>query len=241
LGFGGEDEGGIYHSVYDDFYWYTHFSDTDFAYGRALSQTIGTAVMRLANSDLLPFEFTDLADTIHLYEKQLKKLADDKRDEVIERNKEIDEGVFVATRDPRHPHVAPPREDVPPHLNFAPIDNAADQLTASARRYNAAVSKAWDTGFRAATLQDLNQKLLESERRLTTEDGLLRRPWYKHMIYAPGVYSGYDAKILPGVREAIEQKHWDEANSEIARVAKVLRSESALIDSAAKELEQRKN
>jgi N-acetylated-alpha-linked acidic dipeptidase len=238
LGFGGEDEGGIYHSAYDDFYWYTHFSDTDFVYGRALSETIGTAVMRLANADLLPFDFTDFSDTVHLYVQQLKKLADDSRDEVIERNKEIDEGVFSATNDPRRPRRAPPNEEVPPHLNFAPIDNAADALAHTAQRYQAALGSRWAKGVSAPTLRDLNQKLVESERRLTIEDGLLRRPWYKHMIYAPGVYSGYAAKTLPGVREAIEQKHWEEANSEIERTAKVLDAESALINAAAQELER---
>jgi N-acetylated-alpha-linked acidic dipeptidase len=235
-GFGGEDRGGIYHSIYDDFYWYTHFSDTNFAYGRALSQTVGTAVMRLADADLLPFDFTDLADTIHLYLKQVKKLADDARSEAIERDKELDDGVYAAINDPRHPEGAPPREAIPPHLDFAPLDNAADALTQSSQRFHTALAKAWAAGVPPATLQDLNQKLIESERRLTTEQGLLRRGWYKHMIDAPGVYSGYGAKTLPGVREAIEQKHWDEANSEIVRLAKVLDSESALIDSATADL-----
>src|SRR5215472_12940238 len=143
LSYGDEDEGGIYHSAYDDFYWYTHFSDTDFVYGRALSQTVGTAVMRLADADLLPFEFTDFADTIRLYLKELKKLADDEREEAIERNKEIDEGLFSATNDPRRSKVAPPREDVPPHLNFAPLENATDALALSAQRYQTSVERAW--------------------------------------------------------------------------------------------------
>jgi N-acetylated-alpha-linked acidic dipeptidase len=238
LGYGGEGDSGIYHSVYDDFYWYTHFADTDFVYGRALSQTAGTAAMRLADADLLPFDFTDLADTVRLYQKQLKKLADDERGELIERNKEIEEGLFSATDDPRHPKVAPPHVDVPPYLNFAPLDNAADTLTQSADRYQSALKKAWPAGVSAATLQDLNQKLMQSERRLTTPEGLLRRPWYKHMLYAPGVYSGYGVKTLPGIREAIEEKHWAEADSEILRAATVLDSESALINSAAAELEQ---
>jgi N-acetylated-alpha-linked acidic dipeptidase len=238
LSYGGEGDAGIYHSVYDDFYWYTHFSDTDFVYGRALSQTAGTAVLRLANADLLPFEFTDLADTIHLYQKQLKKLADDERGELIERNKEIEEGVFAATEDPRRSMVPPPHVDVPPFLNFAPLDNAADGLSHSAEHYQAALKKAWPAGVSAATLHDLNQKLMESERRLTTPEGLLRRPWYKHMIYAPGVYSGYGVKTLPGIREPIEEKHWAEADSEILRLAKVLDAESALINAAAAELEQ---
>jgi N-acetylated-alpha-linked acidic dipeptidase len=238
LGYGGEDNSGIYHSAYDDFYWFTHFADTDFVYGRALSQTAGTAAMRLADADLLPFEFTDLADTIRLYQKQLKKLADDERGEVIERNKQIDEGVFSATNDPRRPKVPPPHADVPPFLNFAPLDNAADALSHSADRYQAALKKAWPAGVSAATIVDLNQKLMESERRLTTPEGLLRRPWYKHMLYAPGVYSGYGVKTLPGIREAIEEKHWAEADSEILRVATVLDNESALINAAAAELEQ---
>jgi N-acetylated-alpha-linked acidic dipeptidase len=238
LGYGGEGDAGVYHSAYDDFYWYTHFSDTDFVYGRALSQTGGTAVMRLADAGLLPFDFTNLADTIHLYQKQLKKLADDERGEIMERNKEIEEGVFSGTNDPRRPTVAPPHADVPPFLNFAPLDNAADSLTRSAERYQAALKKAWPAGVPAATLAGVNQKLKESERRLTTADGLPRRPWYKHMIYAPGVYSGYGVKTLPGVREAIEERMWAEADSEIVRAAIVLNSESALIDSAAAELEQ---
>jgi N-acetylated-alpha-linked acidic dipeptidase len=233
VGYGGEDEGGIYHSIYDDFYWYTHFSDTQFVYSRALSQTIGTAVMRMADADLLPFEFNGLADTIRLYVKQLKKLADDTREELIERNKQISEGVFTAIHDPRHPRVAPPKEEIPPHLNFTPLDNAFDALTASAQRYQSIAVQRAAKDVTSKALQDLNRKLMDAEHLLTTTDGLPRRSWYKHMIYAPGVYSGYDAKTLPGVREAIEQKHWDEANAEIVRVAKVLQAETGLINAAA--------
>jgi N-acetylated-alpha-linked acidic dipeptidase len=233
LSYGGEDEDGIYHSIYDDFYWFTHFSDTEFVYSRALSQTIGTAVMRLADADLLPFEFTGLADTIKLYVKQLKKLADDSRDEIGERNKQIEEGLFEAMKDPRRPRVAPPKEDVPPHLNFAPLDNALDALTSSAQRYQAALNKQWPSAVSGATLRGLNQKLVESERKLTSSEGLLRRPWYRHMIYAPGVYSGYDVKTIPGVREAIEQKHWGEADAEIVRVSRVLDGETQLINAVA--------
>ncbi len=232
---------GIYHSIYDDFYWYTHFSDTNFVYARALSQTIGTAVMRLADADVLPFDFSDFADTIHLYSKELKKLADDERDEAIERDKELSEGLYSAVDDPRHPEVAPPKEEIPPHLNFAPLDNVADSLTISAERYKTALAKAQSSGISPATVAELNEKLMESERRLTTQEGLLRREWYKHMIYAPGTYSGYGAKTLPGVREAIEQKHWDEANAEIVRVSKVLENERALVDSASEDLEAAKH
>jgi len=142
IGFGGEDGGGIYHSIYDDFYWYTHFSDTDFTYGRALAQTGGTIVMRLADAELLPFEFNNFADTVQTYAKELKALSQKMRDDIVERNREIEEGVFTATNDPKKPLVPPPTEGVPPHLNFAPLDNAVDALTRSATEYHEALQHA---------------------------------------------------------------------------------------------------
>ncbi len=115
LGFGGEDNAGIYHSIYDDFYWYTHFSDTSFVYGRALAQTIGTASMRLADADVLPYDYTNLAETIHTYIGELEKLATSAADEARERNLEIEEGSFTATNDPHDPTIAPPKLATPPH------------------------------------------------------------------------------------------------------------------------------
>src|ERR1700676_1524766 len=141
LAYGGEDEQGIYHSIYDDFYWYTHFSDTDFIYGRALAQTVGTSVMRLADAEVLPFDFVNFADTVETYMKNLQKLLADKQEEIRERNQELDEGMFKATFDPRRPTVAPVREEVPPHLNFAPMQNAVDSLTRSAKHYQQALSQ----------------------------------------------------------------------------------------------------
>jgi N-acetylated-alpha-linked acidic dipeptidase len=240
LGYGGEDDSGIYHSIYDDFYWYTHFSDTDFVYGRALAQTAGTSVMRLADAEVLPFDFVDFADTVEMYTKNLQKLLAEKQDEIRERNQEIDEGMFRATFDSRHPTVAPAREEVPPHLNFAPMQNAIDLLTRSAKHYQLALAqKQANLGDDAivAKLGVLNRELIESERRLTNADGLPRRPWYKHLLYAPGVYSGYGAKTVPGVREGIELKHYAEADAEIMRVARALQDEAALIESAAQHLD----
>jgi N-acetylated-alpha-linked acidic dipeptidase len=240
LGYSGEDEQGIYHSIYDDFYWYTHFSDTDFVYGRALSQTIGSTVMRLADAEVLPFEFTNLADTVEKYRKDLEKLLKDRQDEIRERNQQLDEGVFKATYDPRRPTVAPPREMMPPHLNFAPMQNASEALARSAERYHKAFAAKEATldQQQEESLRELNAKLMQSERTLTSEDGLPGRSWYKHLLYAPGVYSGYGVKTVPGVREGIEQKRYAEAEQEIARVAKVLENEAALIDAAADILEK---
>ena len=239
LGYGGEDEQGIYHSIYDDFYWYTHFSDYDFIFGRALSQTIGTTVLRLADAEILPYDFVNFGDTIQKYTKDLEKLLADKQDEIRERNQEVDEGVYKATFDPRRPTVAPPKEEVPPHLNFAPMQNATEMVVRSAERYHKALAAKQATigDAPAETLRALNARLIESERKLTNSEGLPRRSWYQHLLYAPGIYSGYGVKTVPGVREGIEQKHYAEADQEIVRVAKALEDEATLIDSAAQMLE----
>jgi N-acetylated-alpha-linked acidic dipeptidase len=228
LGYGGEGGGGgVYHSIYDDFYWYTHFSDTDFVYGRALSQTVGTAVIRLADAGLLPFQFGDFSETVRTYIDELKKLDADQRAQIEEQNRELDEGVFDAAADPRKISIPPPKSPVPPHLNFAPLENGIDALTRSARNYDAARAKAT-----ASNIQSVNAKLIESERRLTDAAGLPGRPWFRHMIYAPGFYTGYGVKTLPGVREAIEQKRWQEADEQIQRAGTILTREADLLDEA---------
>ena len=241
LGYGGEDGGGIYHSIYDDFYWYTHFSDTSYVYGRALAQSAGTAVMRLADAELLPFDFSNFADTIHRYVDDLKKLLRTKQDEARELNKEIEEGVFTATADPKKTFVSPKPEGIPPYLNFAPLDNATDALTQSAQRYRKAVEKANANGgavLASASLSSLNALLIQSEQKLTSPQGLPGRDWYKHEIYAPGVYTGYGVKTIPAVRESIEQKKWKLADQSIIEVGRILADEAALISSAADELEK---
>jgi N-acetylated-alpha-linked acidic dipeptidase len=232
LGFGDEDGGGIYHSIYDDFFWYTHFSDTDFSYGRSLAQTAGSAMMRLAGADRLPYDFTDLADTVGRYVDELQKLLKARQDEAHERGRELDEGLFEATSDPKRPSNPPPRLDVPPHLGFAPLQNAAEALTAAAKRYDTAVQKHGEE-MKAPALSRLNETLIQAERRLTSSTGLPGRPWFQHLIYAPGQYTGYGVKTLPGVREAIEQKRWTQADEQIVAAAAALQNEARLIESAA--------
>jgi N-acetylated-alpha-linked acidic dipeptidase len=196
-------------------------------YGRALSQTAGTAVMRLADAGLLPFQFNDFTDTVGNYINELKKLDADQRAQIEEVNRELDEGVFSAAADPRKRSVPPPRSPVPPHLNFAPLENGIDVLARSAQRYDAARAKAG-----TSNLQAVNAKLIESERRLTDSAGLPGRPWFRNMIYAPGFYTGYGVKTIPGVREAIEQKRWQEADEQIQRVGLILTKEADLLDEA---------
>ncbi len=236
IGYGGEDGGGIYHSIYDDFYWYTHFSDTNFSYGRALAQTVGTAVMRLASAELLPFYFTNFSETVKKYLEELQKLAKSKQDDIRERNTQIEEGVFSAIADPKEKSVAPPTEELPPYLNFAPLQNAVDELARSADRYDKAVSKSKEK--KISSFKAVNAQLIQSERKLTNADGLPGRPWFKHQIYAPGFYTGYGVKTIPAVREAIEQKQWKIAEEQIAKVASVIDGEAALIGTAAAELEE---
>jgi len=195
-------------------------------------------VLRFADADLLPYDFSGFADTIHKYNDELKKLLKDKQEQVHDRNQDIDDGVYSAASDPRRPTVAPPKEEVPPFLNFAPLDNAQNAVDKSAQRYSKAAKAFAGGNASLQTLQALNAKLLQAERKLTNPDGLPRRPWFKHLIYAPGFYTGYGAKTLPGVREGIEEKRYQEAEKEITRVSKALQDYADAIDSAAADLEK---
>jgi N-acetylated-alpha-linked acidic dipeptidase len=234
LGFGGEDAGGgQYHSIYDDFYWFTHFEDTEFVYGRALAQTAGTMMMRMADADVIPYQFTDMADTVHGYVTEVKKLADTMRAQTKERNAEIAEGVYKAVADPKKTMVPPAVEALPPYLNFAPLDQASDDLTAAAAEYEKAF-----TAHAAGGKGDVNATLVQSERMYLDTAGLPNRPWFEHMIYAPGFYTGYGVKTLPAVREAIEQKEWTAVDAQIVRTAAAIEREVELLKSATKMLGQ---
>ncbi len=241
IGFGGEANGGIYHSIYDDFYWYTHFGDPEFVYERALAEVGGTAVMRMADADLLPFDPSASADTINRYVKELKTELKEKQDKVRERNREIEEGVFTASADPTKTYVPPSKEQVPPYLNFAPLENGVEAYTLAAMRYKQAFMRlaesnptVWDSPEFAA----INQKLILTERTFTTAEGLKERPWFKHQIYAPGAYTGYGAKTIPAVREMMDEDKWQDADAGAVIAGQVLMKEASLVDSIAQELEQ---
>ena len=240
IGYGGETEGGIYHSIYDDFYWYTHFGDPNFAYGRALSQTGGTIVMRMADADLLPFEFSNASETVAKYVADLKKLLKDKQDEITEQNTEIDEGVFTATADPTKPYVPPTKEAVPPFMNFAPLDNAVSDFKRSSERYDKAMKALAKAGIPSddSKLEPLNQMLIQSERAYTNPAGLPDRPWFKHMIYAPGAYTGYGVKTIPAVHEPLDAKKWAQAEAGVPMAAKAIEDEAKAVDAAADAVEK---
>jgi N-acetylated-alpha-linked acidic dipeptidase len=240
LGFSDENDGDQYHSIYDDFYWYSHFVDTDFVYGRALSQTAGTAIMRMADADWLPVDYAPQAQVIENYEAELEKLLKDKQDEFAERNLELSEGVFKATNDPRRPTLPPPAETIPPFMNFAPMKNAIELLKKSADRYSQALVSLQAPGspaLSAQSLESINADLLHVSRLFLNQKGLPERPWFKNQIYAPGAYTGYGAKPIAAVREYMDEKKWIEADAQIPQVSQVIDNVAAGIDKAAQDIE----
>ncbi|MEP7132095.1 MAG: M28 family metallopeptidase [Acidobacteriota bacterium] len=234
LGYGGEGGGGVYHSIYDDFSWYTRFSDGEFVYGRTLAQTTGLLTLRLANADLLPFEFTGLADTVGTYVKELHTLAADRREANEEKTRRLDEGIPSALEDPREPLAEEKREPPVPFFDFSPLENASDNLARAAREFERAAATGPVTD--AARLSAVNGLIRSVERGMLRPEGLPRRPWFKHFLYAPGFYTGYDVKTLPAVREAIEEKQWNDVNREIARTAATIDVCAARIREAARRL-----
>ncbi|HVF39183.1 MAG TPA: M28 family metallopeptidase [Gemmatimonadaceae bacterium] len=238
IGFGGEDGGGSYHSIYDSFDHFTRFGDPGFDYGLALVQTGGRTVLRLANADVLPFAFSPFTETVGRYLKEVTKLADDMRDETAARNGRIQDRVFELTSDPTERTIPPKQREAVPFLNFAPLQNALARLERSGRVYDstytwALTARRMPVGTKALTL---DAALIRTERAMTRQQGLPRRGWFRHQIYAPGFYTGYGVKTLPAVREAIEQRDWKETAEQIAIVARVLDGVASEIDKATQAL-----
>jgi len=228
IGFGGEDNGGDYHSIYDSFDHYTRFGDPNFAYGVALAKVGGRMTLRLANADTVPFEFGNFAETVNGYVSEITRLTDSMREETKATNQVIANGMMKAVQDPTETFIMPaPKEEVP-FLNFAPLQNAMAKLNASVKNYQKVSA---GKQLPADSQRNLDQILFKSERSLTHDQGLPRRDWFKHQIYAPGFYTGYGVKTLPSIREAIEQRDWKEASEQIVVV-------SAVIDNFAKEIDK---
>ncbi|HEY7210765.1 MAG TPA: transferrin receptor-like dimerization domain-containing protein [Bryobacteraceae bacterium] len=202
-GFGGQSKSGIYHSVYDSIYWYTHFSDGTFADGQALAQFTATALLRLAGAAVLPFDFVRLANTVDGYIREIEKEA--------QKNGE--------------------------KISFQNLHEQASMLKQSGHSYNALLENTMEkSALDAARLKALNDILLRSERVLTRSGGLPNRSWYKHQIYAPGFYTGYDVKTIPGVREAVDSKDWALAKREAQIVGQCLGDLNRLVQEANNEL-----
>jgi N-acetylated-alpha-linked acidic dipeptidase len=234
IGYGGEDGGGSYHSVYDSFVHYTRFGDPNFDYGIALSRTAGRIVLRLANADVLPLSFNNLSNTVEKYVKEVMKLTDDMREATVQKNLQITEHTLEVVADPTLTYVVPKVEAPVPNLNFAPLQTSLTKLKESARAYDAAMAEAASAGrtLSPEAQKSLDAALIQTERAMTRDQGLPRRPWFKHQIYAPGFYTGYGVKTLPGVREAIEQRNWKEAGEQVSIIAETIDHLAAEIDRA---------
>jgi N-acetylated-alpha-linked acidic dipeptidase len=233
--YGGEsDQGGVYHSNYDTFEHYVRFGDPQFAYGVAEAQTVGHVVLRVADAAVLPLQFTGFADTIATYVEELHKLTEGKRKSNEELDTLLDQNVFTLASDPTRAVLPPAREPKVPYLDFAPLDNAVPRLKASAKAYDALYAKlqAGEIKLSPAQLGELNALLQGMEQSLTQARGLPGREWFKHLIYAPGMLTGYGVKTLPGVRESIEADKWDVANEYSGATAAVLNAYCTRIDKA---------
>ncbi len=234
LGYGGEDDGGEYHSIYDSFDLYTRFKDPTFEYGIALAQTVGRAELRLAEADVLPFEFTAFADTLSRYVTEVGKLVDDMREETEETNRRLRDRTYQLAADPKQAGVPPSPRPPVPYLSLAPLQNAKTRVDASAKAFEAAAQARTAAAgpLPVETQKALDAVLMAAEHSLTRAEGLPRRPWFVHQVYAPGFYTGYGVKTLPAVREALEQREWTQAEEQARTVAGVLEGFAAQIDRA---------
>ena len=234
LGYSGESGGGSYHSVYDSFDHYTRFGDGTFDYGIALAQTAGRVMLRLANADVLPFEFLSVADSMGRYVKEISKLTDDMRQQTRERNRQIQDGILQAYFDPQLPYVLPKPKPEVPIVSFKALQDAVAKLQASSKQFSEQMNRLGKAGhpLSPSAEERLDRILFGSERALTRAGGLPNRPWFKHQIYAPGLYTGYGVKTLPAVREAVEQRDWKQAREQIALVAQTIENLSREIDRA---------
>src|SRR5690348_3266771 len=233
LGFGGEDdEAGVYHSRYDSFDHYIRFGDPDFKYGVALAKVAGHVVMRTANAEVLPLRFGDFSDTLDRYTHELHKLVDDTRKATEKQHKLLAMHAYELDSYPTRPVAAPERDSDVPKIDLAPLDQAARALKQSAQAYEAAYRARAASGLQipAGQLHAINKLMASMEHSLADKDGLPGREWFKHMIYAPGLLTGYGVKTVPGVREALEARRWDEANKYAAVTAKVLDGYRAQLD-----------
>jgi N-acetylated-alpha-linked acidic dipeptidase len=226
LGYGGEDRGGTYHSAYDTPWFTDHFGDKEEVYGPILAQTAGIFVMRFADADVLPYDFTAMSRTLKQYDRELKELVKSLQKTAETRNRNIQMGLYALTDDPHRKLQPPPSLVAPPDLDFSGLDQAIAALDKASVDFNHA--RAAMEMLSPEKRKALNEQLTTVDRKLLG-DGLPRRPWVKNLIYAPGVYAGYGVKTIPGVREALEEGRFSEASEQLVVVSKAINGEAAYI------------
>jgi N-acetylated-alpha-linked acidic dipeptidase len=212
VGYGGEDGGGEYHSIYDSYADYVRFKDPGFYYGVTLAQTTGHMALRMSNADVLPFDFTILYNTINTYTKELSDLLQQLKESTEMENYLITSRDYMLAADPTTTFIVPKLKAEVPYLDFSPLQNALSTLQKSSDSLKAFWNKAIE---REGDHEKLNKALYQAEQQLIAAEGLPRRNWYRHTLYAPGFYTGYGVKTMPGIREAIEQRNWQEAQEQV--------------------------
>jgi N-acetylated-alpha-linked acidic dipeptidase len=231
LGFGGEDQsGGSYHSIYDSYYHVMHFDDPGLTYGAALSKVVGRVVLRSATGSRVPAHYSDLASDVSGYIADIQKLAADQREKdraLVDLRRE---GDFKLASSPTDPTTAPPDEGITPLIDMLPLQNASDHLTRAAAAADAMLAR--EDKLPPATQARINGALNTIDQLLLDPQGLPGRGWYKNLISAPGMLTGYGAKTLPGVREAVEQRRWDDARTYVGRTAAVIEAYANRLDQA---------
>ena len=232
IGFGGESGGGSYHSIFDSYDHYKRFSDGDYIYGTTLAKVNGRLVLRLSEADILPFRFMNMAENIGTFIESNKKLAKTVAEKTKRRNRLLNEKAFTISANPKKTYLPPKRLDDVPEFDFTPLEAAHQRLKTSAMNYEKALSSMKKGSMSAEIKIQVNRLLKDVEQAMTREEGLPRRNWFKNMIYAPGYYTGYGVKTLPGIREGLEERKWDETHLFIGEVTRALDRASAKINAA---------
>ena len=233
LGFGGESGGGAYHSLYDTYDHYKRFSDGDFTYGVTLAKVNSRLVLRLSESEILPYRFINMADNIKTFIDSNKKLAKKVKEETARRNNLLDKKAFTIAKNPKIQYAPPKRLSEMKDFDFSSLDRSYNKLLDAAISFEKAIERSKIDNISQTDLVEINRLIREVEGALTLEKGLPRRPWYKNMIYAPGFYTGYGVKTLPGIREGLEERKWDEVDLYILEVSKAIERASNKIKKAA--------
>ena len=232
FGYGGEGEaGGVYHSAYDTFEHHSRFVDPGFVYDALLAETVGRVVLREADEPLPQQRATGLAEAVTAYVADLRKLADTERQAAEAQAALLRDHAYQLAADPTKPGRPPAALDQVPYLEFAALENAAARLTGSAHAYDAALARS-GAGLPADRLSRLQDLMVTIDQTLSPEIGLPGRPWYKNLLTAPGRFTGYSAKTLPGVREAIEDRRWADADRYARITADALNAYSDRLDQA---------
>ena len=238
MAFGGESGGGAYHSLYDTYEHYKRFSDGKFIYGTTLSKVNGRLVLRLSEADILPFRFVNMVDNIGKFVEQNKKLSEDIRKSTKSLNDLLDNNDFAISSNPKKTYLPPKRLRQVPEFDFKPLDAALVRLSTSAWKYEEALLKFQKGSLTTERKSEINALLRSVDQAFIYSKGLPRRDWFKNMMYAPGYYTGYGVKTLPGIREGLEERKWNEVRVYIKEVSKALDRASENINSASRILSE---